>query len=289
MGNYFFLNKDDKITGLEYLFKAIPLAEKAKDKRRISSLYFDIAYLYSLLQNTDEAIKYNRKGAENLPGRSSSMYDFIIRQYQDNMANCFLLLHQPDSALHYVQALNETNLRLKSRSYDAVALRDFATVYEQLGDNVLAETYYKKAIILVDSMPYFNYKLYTKTNYANFLINNNNIPGAKEQAMQLFELGEQINNNDMKLAAAGFLRRVFDSLHQTDSAYYYSRMESSINASIFSQNNINKIQALAFNEQLRIMEENDRLADEGTTPQTKHPICIARIWNHYIHHFIFIT
>src|SRR6185503_12799225 len=42
LGSYFYFNKGDNATGLEYFFKAVPLAEKAKDKRRISSLYFDI-------------------------------------------------------------------------------------------------------------------------------------------------------------------------------------------------------------------------------------------------------
>ena len=87
---------------------------------------------------------------------------------------------------------------------------------------------------------------------------------------QLMELGKQNNNNNLKLSAAGFLRQVFDSLHKTDSAYYYSKMKEELNASIFSQDNINKIQALAFNEQLRIIEENAKKAEE--TQQRKENI-----------------
>ncbi|MEJ7588146.1 MAG: hypothetical protein WKI04_11360 [Ferruginibacter sp.] len=179
------------------------------------------------------------------------------------MANCFLLLHQPDSALHYVQALNETNLRLKSRTYDAIALRSLVTVHEQLGDTVLAEIYYRKVIALVDSMSFFKNKLYTKINYANFLLDNNKILQAQVQARQLFQLGRQLKNDDMKLACAIFLRRIFEPLRLIDSAYYYARMESTIGDSIYSQNNTDKIQALAFKEKIRLLEEEDRLADEA--------------------------
>ena len=42
-GSYMGFMKDDNTAALEYYFKALPLAEKAGDKRRISSLYFDIA------------------------------------------------------------------------------------------------------------------------------------------------------------------------------------------------------------------------------------------------------
>src|SRR6185437_5997792 len=57
LGNYF-RGKGDMPTALDYFFKAIPLAEKAKDKRRISSIYFDIAECYWNLQNFEECYKY---------------------------------------------------------------------------------------------------------------------------------------------------------------------------------------------------------------------------------------
>ena len=60
------------------------------------------------------------------------------------------------------------------------------------------------------------------------------------------------------------MQQVFDSLHNIDSAYYYSRMEARINAQIFSQNNINKMQALAFKEQIRNIEEDAKQAKAAT-------------------------
>jgi len=72
--------------------------------------------------------------------------------------------------------------------------------------------------------------------------------------MQLFN-GFATNNNDFKLKGAGFMRQIYDSLHQPDSAYYYAKKEIELNQIIFNQNNINKIQALAFNEQIRTIEE----------------------------------
>jgi hypothetical protein len=66
----------------------------------------------------------------------------------------------------------------------------------------------------------------------------------------------------LKLAGAGYMRQVFDTLHNKDSAYYYSRMEAEISAQIFSQNNISKIQALAFNEQIRLIENSAKKATQ---------------------------
>lgn len=255
IGDYFLFNKADNTSALEYLFKGIPLAEKAKNKRTISSLYLDIALAYFNLNNPEAAIKYIRRAGDNLPDSSSLMYDYMARQYQSASANYYILQHQPDSALHFINELNETNLRLKSSVFESRALGLSAAAYDQLGDEQLAEIYYRKANILADATGFYNTKLFVKKKYALFLLHNNKMAEAGEQARELLEVGRQISNNSMQLAGAGFLRQVYENRHFADSAYYYSEMESSLKDSIFSQNNINKIQALSFNEQLRIIDE----------------------------------
>jgi len=255
IGDYFLFNKADNTIALEYLFKGIPLAEKVKSKRTISSLYLDIALAYFNLNNPQTAVKYIRSAGDNLPDSSSRMHDYMARQYQSAIANYYILQHQPDSALHFINELNETNLRLKSSVFESRALGLTAAAYDQLGDEKLAEIYYGKANTLADATRFNNTKLFVKKKYTLFLLHNDKTAEAGEQARELLELGRQTSNNNMQLAGAGFLRQVYEKQNLTDSAFYYSEMESSLKDSIFSQNNINKIQALAFNEQLRIIDQ----------------------------------
>ena len=262
IGAYLATNKGDNISGLEYYFKAIPLAEKVNDKRRISSLYFDIAAIYYALQNNEEAIKYIRKGEENLPDKSSPMYDYMLIQYQRSMTTYYLLIHQADSALHYLQAMAETNRRLKSILFEFSVYHQSGSTYALLGENEIAEIYFKKAKVFSDSIKIRAAKGRFFENYIRYLLTNNKIQEAHEESNQLLKLGRQSNNNNLKLLGAGFLRQVFDKLHQTDSAYYYSRMEADINALIFSQSNVNKIQGLAFNEQIRVLEDSAKKISE---------------------------
>ena len=263
IGSYMAFTSGDNTAALEYYFKAIPLAEKANDKRRISSLYFDIALVYFTLQNKEEAFKNIRKGGENLPDTASPMYSFMLVQYQRNMAQYYLLAHQYDTALHYTQLLTETSTKLKSISFQYGALYLNGSIYAQMGDKDLAEVYFKKAKAMTSSIQNKSGLLSFYAIYIPYLLDNRKINEAHEEAVQLMELGKQDNNNNVKLSAAGFLRQVFDSLHQTDSAYYYAKMKDGLNASIFSQNNINKIQALAFNEQLRIIEDDAKKEEES--------------------------
>ena len=262
IGSYFSFTKGDNASALEYYFKALPLAEKTNDKRRISSLNFDISLAYFALQNNNSAVQYVRKGGHNLPDKLHPLYDFMLLQYQRGMATWYLTAKQPDSALYFAQAFYETSRRVNSIAQRFNALAAIADAYTQSGENELADVYIKKVIAISDSVKMIPIKLRFSNYYIPTLLSKVNIPEAMVEAKQLLTLGELNNNNNVKLAAAGFMRQVFDSLHNKDSAYYYSRMEATINALIFSQNNINKIQALAFNEQIRLMEEEVKKTEE---------------------------
>ena len=103
----------------------------------------------------------------------------------------------------------------------------------------------KKGTALADSLNSPFLKINSRWNYIAYLLNTNQIVGARQQSMLMLQLGKQVGKNEAVLVAAGYLRSVYDSLGQSDSAYYYSRMESAIKDSIFNQNSINKIQALS--------------------------------------------
>ena len=255
IGQYISRIKGDNINGLEYFFKAIPLAEKASDKRRLSSIYFDISLIYFNLQNNEEAVQYVRKGGANLPDKSHPLYDFMMAQYQRGMATYFVVTQQPDSALTYAQPLAITSRKLNSPLFEFSAFFLNGAAYDEESDKDMADLYFKKAIAISDSVNSVYGLLRFSLSYIPFLFKNNRIADAQLQAKQLLAKGEELGNNDLKLVAAGFMRQVYDSLHQTDSAYYYSKVEAKTNAFIFSQNNINRIQALAFTEQIRNLEE----------------------------------
>jgi signal transduction histidine kinase len=113
---------------------------------------------------------------------------------------------------------------------------------------------------LVDSVENGALRVLFYNYYIPFLLGSNRVDEAATQAKYCLAHAMPDDNSNMKLIGAGFLRRVFETRHQLDSAYYYSRMEADLNVVIFNQNNNNKIQALAFNENLRSYEEERKKA-----------------------------
>lgn len=258
LGSYFSFNKGDFATGLEFYFKGIPLAEKVKDKRRVSSLYFDIGVVYSVLQNYDEAVKNNKKGLQNLPDPSSPLYNFMLSQYQRNMIDYFLAKHQPDSALHLVSLYDKTVEPIYAQIYGYTSDLFKGAAYAMKGDSATAEKFFRACIVLNDSLQATDSKYDFYKFYIPFLLSNGRINEARIQSGQLLNLGQQVENNNLKVAGIKYLRLVFDRLNQLDSAYYYSRKEAELNEQIFSQANKDKIQSFAFSEQIRWMEEKNR-------------------------------
>ncbi len=259
IGYFFSLKKGDNTTALEYYFKALPLAEKFNDKRRISSLYFDISNVYYNLKNIDEYYNFTKKGGENLPDKSSPKYDYMLVQFQRNMGATYQERNQLDSALFYAQAAEQTYKRQKGRVFNTQILSLIADIYAKMNDDALADVYFNKAQIAADSI--FRKDIFFRR-YIPFLIKRNRMDEAKLRVEKFWELALEMQNPNVKLLAAEFKRDVFDKLNNTDSAYYYSKVESQLRESIFNQNSQNTIQALAFKEQLRGMEDAVKKAEE---------------------------
>ena len=262
LGTYFYVNDGDNTTALEYYYKGIPYAEKVNDKRRISSLYFDITLVYFDLHENEQAYQATQLGKENLPDTSNSMYNFMLVQYQSNMAQYFLITNQADSAYFYAKETESTYKMLgENSSYRFITFTFLAAAYAQKGMPELAETYYSKALAIIDAMKRPVDWMLFYNNYIPFLLAEKRNEEAKMQADNLLAYGIQLNNNGLKLAGAGHLRQTFEVLGQVDSAYHYSQMEAKINDLIFSASNKNKVQNIAFKERMRSFEDAKKRED----------------------------
>ena len=260
IGYYLGYIKGDNTAGLDYFFKALPLAEKVNDRRRISSLCFDIAGIYGALRNRQEYLKYTLMGGKNLPDPFSSMYDYMLVQYQRNRANYFLQDNQLDSAAYYGLAFSATSERAKAINYRYQAAMFNANLNVKAGNNDLAEVYFNKANEMSDAMKDKRRKISFYLRYVPFLISNNRIQEAKIQAQNAWTIAQQSKNPNLKLSAASLKRQLFDKLNQIDSAYYFLEAETEARDLVFSQSNQNIIQALAFKEQMRGIEEEGKKA-----------------------------
>ena len=263
LGTYFNMIKADYPSALEYYFKAIPLAKNVNDKRRISSLYFDIALVYFDLKEYPSAMKNTLEGGKNLPPKDHPLYDFMLLQYLGNMAQYYTLTEQADSAIYYAKTL--TTAYKESESLNTPFYEYNSAVY--LGASYAVAGENQKALEFFDTIDKNRGAISQSwfiTTYYNFyiplLIKIGKITDAKRLAEEMLSLGNEIGNQYMTLGATGYLRQLYEMANQIDSAYYYAQKETKTSELMFSQQNKNKLQSMAFNEELRSLEDQNKEA-----------------------------
>ena len=145
-GDYYLFEKADFNTGMDYLFKGIPYAERANNKRWLSSLYIDIALANQLAANFQKQLEFLKKAEANLPDSTNPEYNYMFLQVKVNMAGYYLNVGKTETALQYLNAANEANLKLNYSIFDLYIKTLYGKLYEGLGDKELATVYYKKAL-----------------------------------------------------------------------------------------------------------------------------------------------
>ena len=251
----YFNRKGRTNEAIEFLFKALPLAEKYNDKRRISSIYFDLAFSYGGLGKKTEAIDFLKKGGENLPDKTSPMYDYMLVQYQLSMALVFLDKKQLDSALLYAQLSNETAERLNVNLYKSQTLGILARVYEVKKEPEIANVYRQKRMAMAQLFKGNVRKFEVYIAYVGYLIRADSLKEATVLADEIWSIAQQEQNQGLKLAAATAKRNLYDKLNKTDSAYYYAKLEIETRKLVFDEEKLSGIQAMGLKEQLRKMDE----------------------------------
>lgn len=255
VGNYFSWTSNFT-AALEYFLKGVPFATRTNDKRRLSSLYIDISMVFNSINNRAEEFRYIQLAGDNLPDKASPLFPFMNIQVNTLLSRYYLGTGKPDSALHYAQRVTEINLVLKSLYFDALSNALTAGTYEQLGKADLADLYFKKAVAAEDSGYRYLAGTSPKSMYAGFLIRHNNLLPAKWLALDCLAGSRFIGSAEYGKTAAGYLQEIYHTLGKPDSAYYYSRLESELRDSAFSQEKIYRLQSLAFAEQLRMRDED---------------------------------
>ena len=261
-GVYFVIERSDYNTAIDYMLKGIPYAEKSGNKRTICSIFSDLSLAYFAALNPKEEFKTLKEAEANLPDISQPDFSFLMLQIKLNYGLYYLSVRQPDSALTYLNAGIEVNRKLNLPAFDFFLKSLTGNAYQQLGDKDMAAVYFKKALA-IDSVTVYPYaKVTFKKFYTGYLIESGRFPEAIIQSREILAIGEQSQDDVYKFIGVGYLKTIYDKELKIDSAYRYSKMESALRDTIYSQERLNKAQALAFNEETRLADEQNKLAEE---------------------------
>ncbi len=255
LGGYYALVKGDYSVGLEYFFKGIPYAEKEKNGYSLPSLYCDISVAYSMLGSFDQQAVYLQKAEASLPDSDHPGYNYLQMQIRVNSAFLYLYINQPDRSLQFINESAALNKRLRYQAWDYFIETAWGKYYDQKGDTARAMAAFQRALAMDEYIKVPWARFVFMFNYIDFLLGHKRYDLARPVIDKLQEISREDHNDYFRLARMRYLKKIFEDQQRFDSAYAYSKLEAALSESVFNQQTINRVQALTFNEEIRLKQE----------------------------------
>jgi tetratricopeptide (TPR) repeat protein len=245
---------------LQMLFKSLDLAESIKDSNRIANVNNLLGNTYKEYGDWREAILHFlqcKKIAESIHDYQNNVLFSCM-----NLGQSYTAIDILDSALLYEQQAYSIAIK-NNAPWSGIVLNRLANIQTQLNNKSLALDYYKMAIN--DIIAKFGISRGLGTCYldfANFYYKYGIIDSAIYYARQSLIVSKQIPYLRGISKTGKFLSAVYDSLHRTDSAYFYQKIYVAANDSLNSREKTASVENLTFLAQLREQEKEKNLEKE---------------------------
>ena len=243
--------KSDSKEQINYLLKALKIAEQ-KYPSLIYKIYTGLGSAYNDLQDYKVALDYLQK-SENLVGKTNDLT--IRRAYLYYLfALAYNNLGKPDSALHYANKAHEDLIKHPDKQRMIGVSTITGNIYVKLGNDKLAESYFLNGIGLADSAKSY-YDAQAMGAYSKLLLKQDRFQLAKYYALNGLAISKSSQAKAPLLSNVQTLRKIYKSLNQPDSAYYYATLELDYRDSLFNREKLNAVQDMTVAEDIRQKEE----------------------------------
>jgi len=237
----------------ETYFKALQIAEPLADTMLIGHIYNGIAMVNRNSGNYREAITYYTK-AENLTRHIPD--NEVLNALLVDKGKSYEQLGILDSAYTYVQeCLAMYFRRFKSKNVFGGGVHSaMGVIYSKMGKEQLAVEYFRQSFQLNEEVNEIRLLARGYCEYAEHFDRFHQQDSAIYYATKGFLIDQQFNLLVQQLQASTLLTKLYKQENKIDSAFKYQQIMIDTRERVFSNDKINRLQTLEFNEQLRQQE-----------------------------------
>jgi tetratricopeptide (TPR) repeat protein len=237
----------------ETYFKALQLAEPLSDTMLIGSIYNGIAMVNRNAGNYREAIKYYTK-AENLTRHIPD--NSVLNELLVDKGKSYEELGILDSAYTYVQeCLAMYFRRFQGKNVFGGGIHSaMGIIYSKMGKEQLAVEFFRQSFQLNSQVNNIRLLARGYCEFAEHFDRFNHRDSAIYYATKGLVIDRQFNLLVQQLQASTLLTKLYKQENKIDSAFKYQQLMIDTRDNIFSNEKINRMQTLEFNEQLRQQE-----------------------------------
>ena len=249
LGNVFH-SVGDYVKSLEMHFKALELKQTLKGQN-FAVNYFNIATTYSDQEDHRDAITYIFKAKaedEKVKDSTGIMYDHY------SLSAVYLRMHHDDSALYHGERAYELAKLLNDQNLRPAILHNFGEIYQERKNLALAGKYYRESIPLAIAINDVQILSMDMLGLAKIYQDTHKPDSAVHYGRQALAITTK--NRFLKEAykSADFLKDVFKSTGQFDSALKYMEQSLVARDSLNNVEKVKKVQNLRLQEQERQQE-----------------------------------
>ena len=237
----------------ETYFKALQIAEPLGDTMQIGEIYNGIAMVNRNAGNFREAINYYTK-AENLTKNIPD--NDVINALLVDKGKCYEQLGILDSAYTYVQeCLAMYFRRFQGKNVFGGGVHSaMGIIYSKMGKEQLAVEFFRQSFQLSSEVNNIRILARSYCEFAEHFDRFHQQDSAIYYATKGFLIDQQFNLLVQQLQASTLLTKLYKQENKIDSAFRYQQLMIDTREQVFSNEKINRLQTLDFNEQLRQQE-----------------------------------
>ena len=235
-------------TALEYGLKCLRIFENLDYPDELAISYNRLGRIAREQNNLHEALNYFRKATEIDEFIPDASYKAL---HYTNISTIFLRLNIPDSALGYAETAYRLWRNAENKDYMSLSMGIISEVHSQMGNQGLAIEYCRLGIrqsAEVNNL-HSTAQLYFKL--AKIYLKSGHRDSSQYYAKKSLQLYQQLKIKQGMHEVAKLLADTFQENGQIDSAYKYQSMVLAIKDEQSSEEKINQIQNLNFEEKLR--------------------------------------
>jgi len=247
----------DAALQLKYFYLGLEYAERSGIPNTIGVAQKQIATVYKSLGDLPRALALLKQAITNVraPGQ--------MNRTSCHLSDCYRLMGQPDSALYWAQRSNiiprpEDDNYAYARSYYMLG-----AAYAVKGERELANVHFARAIEVADSFQVMIPLYGSLVGRGQMELEAGDIPAAIADGRRALTVSSAGGNLEGLVGASDLLRRAFKASGQVDSAYRYFELRVMYADSLINATNLNKLQNMAFAQELKEGEEARAKAEEA--------------------------
>ncbi len=239
----------DAALQLKYFYQGLEYAKRSGSPDEIGTAHKQIATVYKSLGDLPRALELLKLAIATVRSRNQ------INRTCCHLSDCYRLMGQPDSALYWAQ---RSNIIPQPKDDDYGYARSYyvlGAAYAAKGERQLAEVHFARAIEVADSL-HIMIPLYgSLVARGRMALASGDLAAAIVDGRRAMQVSHDGGNLEGLIGSSDLLRETYRAAGRLDSAYRYFEMRVLFADSLINATNLNKLQNMAFAQELKDRED----------------------------------